>query len=102
MNWQDFLNQALADLGPDDEDEAETTPHPPIQVTKHGYYTVVPDELAMDAGLIPDTRPVIVPTRWERWRRARQEWIRRTRWCAGVRVGSWIAGEDLEPSEEDW
>lgn len=98
MNWQEFLDQALADIGPDDEDE---TPHPPIQVTKHAAYVQMPDETAMDYGLIPDTRPPMVLTRRQRWRYARQEWTRKTRWRVGVAVGSWITGVQLG-EEEDW
>lgn len=73
--------------------ETDTTP---LTVTKYGAHLLVSDEVLMDAGVIPDTRPPV-----------RIAWHRRLRWRwqawrerAGRKVGGWIAGVDL--SEQDW
>ncbi|MEU8199530.1 hypothetical protein AB0C10_37675 [Microbispora amethystogenes] len=78
-----------------DQEESELT------VNKIGTRMPISDELAMEYGLIPDTRPPVVITRRERIRR-------RVRWAVagfrrrlGIRVGSWIANEDLDPDYYD-
>lgn len=70
---------------------------PELTVHKMASYMVVSDELLMDAGLIPDTRPPAPPPS----RRTRLRWW----WTAwrervGRRVGSWIAGIDLTGDDE--
>lgn len=69
----------------------------PIEVTKLGHSVLMSDELLMDAGVIPDTRPPVhIP--WHRRARWRwQEWRER----AGRKVGGWIAGVDLS-ERDDW
>lgn len=55
-------------------------------------------ELAMEMGLIPDTRPPAPkPTRWQRFRGWRRDEVA----AARLAVGSWIAGTDLS-DREDW
>ncbi len=66
-------------------------------VNKIGSYMPISDELAMEYGLIPDTRPPIVITRRTRIRLAIAGFRRRV----GIRVGSWIAAEDLDPDYYD-
>lgn len=67
-------------------------------VTKYASYIQVSDELLMDHGLIPDTRPVFVPTRRTRLRR----WASQNVTSFRFRLGSWIAGVDLREMYEDW
>ena len=77
---------------------AATSDDAAIEVVKLGHNVLMSDELLMDAGVIPDTRPrVRVP--WHRrlrWRWA--EWRERT----GRKVGSWVAGVDLSERDDDW
>jgi hypothetical protein len=85
-----FLNspRPLADMLRDRE----------ISVTKLGGYMLMPDEMAMDEGLITDTRPPVArhapgyPLRWR---------IREAVTSARLRLGRWIAGVELA-DEEDW
>lgn len=74
---------------------------PKFEVKKYGAYLPVSEELLMEFGLIPDTRPpVVIPLR--------ERLSRRVRWAIagfrrrlGIRVGSWIANEDLDPDYYD-
>lgn len=68
-----------------------------IRVIKHAAYLPVSDELLMDAGVIPDTRPPVhIPWRSRlRWR------ISERRERVGRKVGGWIAGVDLT-ERDDW
>lgn len=66
---------------------------PPVQ--KIGTVVQLSNELAMEYGLIPDTRPPVVITRRDRFRWWRQDKTRRLR----LRVGEWVAGQRF--SEED-
>lgn len=69
----------------------------PLTVTKYGAYVPITDDMAMDYGLIPDTRP---PVRYSR--RLRLRWWRQRKVDAvRMRVGSWIAGVDLS-ERDDW
>jgi hypothetical protein len=95
-----MMLKALGDLGADWKASADDALRE-LQVTKHATYVQMSDEMAMEYGLIPDTRPPVVLTRRQRWRYARQEWTRRTRLRVGVALGSWIAGEDLAPGYYD-
>lgn len=49
-------------------------------------------EMAMEYGLIPDTRQAVVITRRTRLRWWRQDKIRRTR----LRLGEWVAGQKFD------
>lgn len=71
-------------------------PNEHVRVVKHAAYVPVSDELLMDAGVIPDTRPPVrIP--WHRRLRWRwQEWRERF----GRKVGGWIAGVDLSERDE--
>ena len=70
---------------------------PPIEVRKHTMLVHIPEELLMDEGLIPDTRPPVhIPWR-RRIRWAAQDRIHRAR----LRVGSWIAGKDLDRWDDE-
>lgn len=68
----------------------------PIIVEKVGAHIPVSDDLLMDTGVIPDTRPPVhIP--W--WRRAHwriQAWRERV----GRKVGGWIAGVDLSDPDD--
>lgn len=91
--WEDAAARLDADLPPGIRLEVDTTP---LVVTKYSGYLVASDDVLMDAGAIPDTRPP-VRTPWHRRLRWRwQAWRER----AGRKVGGWIAGVDL--SERDW
>jgi hypothetical protein len=68
---------------------------PALTVTKFGHVMPVSEEILMNEGLIPDTRPPVPLSRRLRfrwWWRARVDGAR-------LRVGSWVAGVDL--SERD-
>ena len=67
-----------------------------ITVIKMGGYMPISEELAMEYGLIPDTRPPVVITRRQRIRWAIRRWVSNTR----LRIGSWIAGVELR--DEDY
>ncbi len=70
-------------------------------VNKIGSYMPISDELAMEYGLIPDTRPPVVVTRRDRLRQRVRWAVARLRRRLGIRVGSWIAGEDLNSDYYD-
>lgn len=70
-----------------------TNPVADVTATKVGFSMSVSTDMAMDYGLIPDTRPPRpLPSRWQRlrwtWRDKRQS--------ARMRLASWIAGFDVE------
>lgn len=67
-------------------------------VRKISSVVQVPNELLMDAGLIPDTRPKPPPLPW-RWRVRNRiaDWRER----AACRAFKIIAGYDV-PEQEDW
>lgn len=82
----------------DEDCPAATAEGPRIEVKKIAAYFPMSNELAMEYGLIPDTRPpVVIPWR-RRVRWAAQARVRRAR----LRVGSWVAGEDLDPDRYDY
>lgn len=69
-----------------------------FSVTKFEAAMPVSDDMLMDEGLIPDTRPPAPPSgRRVRFRRWRADVVYRWR----MRVGSWVAGVDLD-EEDDW
>lgn len=70
------------------------TDDPEFTVHKAAGYMRISDELAMDYGLIPDTRPPVhIP--WHR----RLRWRLNDRWYQlRHRIGFWIAGY----TPEDW
>lgn len=91
-DFQRFIDEAVAKLQPlappGTRLEFDQTP---ITATKASAYLPVSQDLLMDAGVIPDTRPKVhIP--W--WRRARWR-IRDWRERVGRKVGGWIAGVDL-------
>lgn len=67
-----------------------------INVQKWGAFLPFSEEMLMDHGLIEDTRPVYVPSRWQRVKNARAAWSHSVR----MKIASWIAGFDVE--EEHW
>ncbi len=73
------------------------THDPDLKVRTIATLIPVSTEDAMDLGLIPDTRPPVVYTRRQRLRWAMQERVHRIRLRVGLRVGSWLAGQDLDP-----
>jgi hypothetical protein len=70
---------------------------PNFDVKTYPGFVQVSEEMLMDCGVIPDTRPpTVVPWRSRlRWRW--QAWRERT----GRTVGTWIAGTDITRGE-DW
>jgi hypothetical protein len=64
-----------------------------LRAVKFGSYIQVSDELLMDQGLIPDTRPPVPPPPW----RTRLCW-----WVEGrrERVGEIIAGRRFDETGE--
>lgn len=60
-----------------------------LRAVKLGGYLHISDEVLMDQGLIPDTRPPAAP--WSR--RARLSW-----WWANTRerIGEWVAGRRFD------
>lgn len=64
---------------------------PTLEVSKVSGYVPVSDDLLMDMGAIPDTRPPIVISRRTRIR----WWVARQRLRLGRTIGSWIAGAEL-------
>jgi hypothetical protein len=73
------------------------THDPDLKVRTIATLIPVSTEDAMDLGLIPDTRPPAVCTRRQRLRWAVWNGVRRLR----LRLGSWIAGQDLDPDGYD-
>ena len=72
-------------------------PEPALTARETGMIIPISHEQLMDCGLIPDTRPPLhIPWR-RRLRWAIHERIRQTR----LHVGSWIAGEPLDPDQHD-
>jgi hypothetical protein len=66
-------------------------------VVKQSAYMAVSDDLLMDYGVIPDTRPPVqIP-----WRHRLRWWITARRERVGRKVGSWIAGVDLHDNWDD-
>lgn len=61
------------------------------EVRKHAIRMPVSTDVAMDAGLIPDTRPRYVPgpPLWH-WRL--RAWLSDTVWAVRYRVGYWLIG----------
>jgi hypothetical protein len=71
----------------------------PLNVRKLSAVIEVPDELLMDYGLIPDTRPKPPPPSWRtrlRWKR--DEWRERT----ARRAYKVIAGYWPDNGKDDW
>lgn len=70
-----------------------------LDARKLSSVVVVPNELLMDAGIIPDTRPKPPPPSWRtRLRRKRGEWRERAaRHAYKVIAGYWPDG-----GEDDW
>lgn len=68
-----------------------------FDVKRYAALIPVSEELLMEYGVIPDTRPpVVIP------------WRHRVRWAfsefrhrVGLRVGSWIAGRNLDYDPSD-
>jgi hypothetical protein len=73
--------------------------HPHIDVHKISAFVSVSEELLMDMGIIPDTRPPSPPpTRRQRfrwWRAGQREKI--ARWCYEK-----ISGEEMPDPEDYW
>lgn len=62
-------------------------------VVKHGLTMRISDEMAMDYGLIPDTRePLPPPSRRKRWRWRAQDAVTSARY----RLARWISPYDLD------
>lgn len=71
-----------------------------VTVVKAVAYLPISDELAMEYGLIPDTRPPYVPPRWP-WR-TRLRWrIAGLRERVAVNLYRLAAGHDIEPRDDD-
>lgn len=67
-------------------------------VEKYGAYIPISEWMLMEQGLIDDTRPVIVPTRWQIIKRRTSQKVAELR----IRLGSWIAGVQITDDDEDW
>jgi hypothetical protein len=77
---------------------AKTEPVVRLEVHRLSHILHVSDEVLMDTGVIPDTRPPVPPpSRRARLRRWWRVWRERT----GVRVGSWLAGDTLTRCDGD-
>lgn len=76
--------------------QEEYSDFPELKVQKYASYFPVSEDLAMEYGLIPDTREPVVYSKRERfsWFIARH--VERFR----LKLGSWIAGIDLR--DDDW
>lgn len=70
-----------------------------FEARKFASGIVIPDELLMDAGLIPDTRPPRPPLPW-RWRLRNK--IADLRERTAQRAYKIIAGEWPNDGEDDW
>lgn len=81
----------------DEQCPAAPQPEPMFDVKYYAAHIPVSNELLMDYGLLPDTRPPTVYTRRQHLRWAAQARVRRIR----LRLGSWVAGEDLDPDRYD-
>jgi hypothetical protein len=80
--------------------ESDQPDAPFLTVKRMGYTLPITNEVLMDEGVIPDTRPKIDLTRRQKLQRARWRLEARIdRWR--LRLGSWIAGIDLD-QQEDW
>ena len=74
-----------------------TEDEPELHVTKHSAYVMVSNELLMDMGVIPDTRPPPPPIPWRR--RLRWRWYDKRDRLA-ERAYRLIAGHD-PPGDSD-
>lgn len=116
MTWQIFnaggdkLNDAMIrawdDLARDitDEQAAELREKflaaqsmPPLHVYRHAMYLPVSEDLLMDEGVIPDTRPPLKVG----WRTRFRWWLSSSRERFGRWLGGKIAGVDLT-DRDDW
>jgi hypothetical protein len=105
----DYLGTAAGNVfvtGTGDEHAAHLVPEPLINdialsVTKMSGYLEVPEEMLMDFGVIPDTRPKPVLTRREQFARWRRRRINSARLALAGRAYRLISGEDV-PEPEDW
>jgi hypothetical protein len=71
----------------------------PLIAHKLVSYIEVPNELLMDYGVIPDTRPKPPPPSWRtRFRRKREQWREQT----ARRAFKIIAGYWRDDGEDDW
>ena len=69
----------------------------PLIVHKMTYSMPISEDLAMEYGLIPDTRPAPTPPT----RRQRARWkVRQTIWEFRWRLAAWIGGVPREDIEE--
>jgi hypothetical protein len=62
------------------------------EVKKIAYTIPISTEMAMDCGLIPDTREPVKISRRRQWRWRFGDW----RWRRRMRLASWVAGFDVE------
>lgn len=90
----------LAEFAPGEAEAGYLIP-PPMRVEMVTGYLPVPDEMLMDCGVIPDTRPKPVLTRRQRFARWRRHKTESTRLALAGRAYRLISGEDV-PEPEEW
>lgn len=92
------LQKSIRDGFPEaDQPDGPQAEAPFLTVKGFGYALPIANEVLMDEGLIPDTRPKPELSRLQRARWRLEARIDRWR----LRLGSWIAGTDLD-QQEDW
>jgi hypothetical protein len=104
------LNEVMADLlarqyphlyGPEAISAQPEDGHlvPPLLADQVTGYITVSNEMLMDCGVIPDTRPRPVLTRRERFARWRREKAASARMAVAGRAYRLISGEDVPEQE---
>jgi hypothetical protein len=95
----EWLREVAAKLSADQPEGRDLAYNPAPELTVHksfGFVTLSND-LLMDVGAIPDTRPPVhIP-----WRRRLRRRLNAWREQVGRKVGGWIAGVDLS-DPDDW
>lgn len=106
-DWQERLLGSLFGTAPDPPEPRQDHLVPPlladdvaVTATKMTACITVSNDLLMDWGVIPDTRPRPVITRRERFRRWRHGKISGARFAVAGRAYRLISGEDVP--EPEW
>lgn len=92
FDFQGWLDEALRRAIGDQETATMPEAFDMRSVTKVSHTVPISEGMAMDYGLIPDTRPPVVISRRTRFRWWRQDKARSTR----MGLASFIAGFDVE------
>lgn len=102
MSWPGSRDEFAEFKTTEEEFDRVMAEEKPLIVRKMTYSMPISEDLAMEYGLIPDTRPAPPPPTW----RQRARWkMREMTWKVRWRLAAWIGGvprEDIEEASSLW